>query len=204
MDGWLLLRGALIGLTISAPVGPVGLLVIRRTLAEGRVMGLVTGMGAATADGLYGCVGAFGLTLISSALTGGQFWLRLVGGLFLCYLGVTTFRARPAEQAAQAGGGTLLRAYGSTLLLTLTNPLTIFSFTLLLSGLGAARGDYGGTALLVLGVFCGSACWWLLLSGAVGLLRARVTPANLRWINWIAGTLVGLFGVAALLSLVVA
>ena len=121
MDSDLLLRGGLIGLAIAAPVGPIGVLCIRRTLADGWVFGLVSGLGAATADALYGCIAGFGLTLVSAALISHQAWLRLAGGLFLCYLGTRTLISRPAEQAASVRGGGLWRAYGSTLFLTLTN-----------------------------------------------------------------------------------
>ncbi|MBI4240430.1 MAG: LysE family transporter, partial [Candidatus Rokubacteria bacterium] len=96
-DLGVLLRGLVIGFSIAAPVGPIGLLCIRRTLAEGRRSGLATGLGAATADGVYGAIAGFGLTLVSSALVGSQTWLRLGGGIFLCYLGARTFLARPAE-----------------------------------------------------------------------------------------------------------
>lgn len=96
MDLTLVGRGVVLGLAISAPVGPIGVLCIRRTLAEGRVVGLVSGLGAATADALYGALVAFGLTAVTSLLVGGTFWLQLIGGLFLLYLGVQTMRARPA------------------------------------------------------------------------------------------------------------
>lgn len=96
MDLTLVVRGVVLGLAISAPVGPIGVLCIRRTLAEGRVVGLVAGLGAATADALYGALVAFGLTAVTSLLVGGTFWLQLIGGLFLLYLGVQTMRARPA------------------------------------------------------------------------------------------------------------
>src|SRR6185437_6445643 len=93
-------RGLVIGFAIAAPVGPIGMLVIRRTLAEGRLLGLLTGLGAAAADSLYGCVGAFGLTFISGLLMGYALWTKLIGGAFLIYLGISTFRSRPEEGAA--------------------------------------------------------------------------------------------------------
>jgi threonine/homoserine/homoserine lactone efflux protein len=197
-----LLRGALIGFSIAAPVGPTGVLCIRRTLAEGRAFGLVSGLGAATADALYGCVAAFGLTFISAALVSHQALLRLVGGIFLCYLGVRTLLARPAEQAAAVQGGGLLRAYGSTFLLTLTNPMTILAFAAIFAGLGLAEaaGSYASAGLLVLGVFLGSASWWLLLSSIVGIFRARFTPAGLLWVNRISGLMLLGFGAYTLVA----
>jgi threonine/homoserine/homoserine lactone efflux protein len=209
MDPGLFLRGLLIGFSIAAPVGPIGVLVIRRTLAEGRLAGLATGLGAATADALYGGVAGFGLTFVTSLLVGQLLWVRLIGGLFLCYLGVRAFLAVPAERAASAAGSSLLGAYCATLLLTLTNPMTILSFAAVFAGLGLAATSEGATeghpysaaALLVLGVFAGSALWWLLLSGGVGLLRLRLTSGALRWVNRVSGAIVVGFGVLALVSL---
>ena len=200
MDPDLLLRGGLIGLSIAAPVGPIGVLCIRRTLAEGWVFGLVSGLGAATADAAYGCIAAFGLTLISAALVSHQSGLRLVGGLFLCYLGVKTLLARPAEQAPSLRGGGLWRAYGSTLFLTLTNPVTILAFAAIFAGLGLAEtgGGYASAGLLVLGVFVGSATWWLLLSSAVGIFRTRFSPSGMLWVNRVSGLIILGFGVYAL------
>jgi threonine/homoserine/homoserine lactone efflux protein len=204
MDLGLFLRGFVIGLSIAAPVGPIGVLCIRRTLAQGRSYGLVSGLGAATADGVYGCVAGFGLTFISGFLVDQQVWLRLVGGAFLCYLGIKTLLARPAEEAAEAKSIGLLGAYGSTFVLTLTNPMTILSFAGVFAGLGIAEtgGDYGSAAILVLGVFCGSALWWLLLSGGVSLFRDRFTPQALVWVNRASGLVVAGFGVFALGSVV--
>ena len=197
------LRGLLIGFSIAAPVGPIGVLCIRRTLAEGRAAGLISGLGAATADALYGCVAGFGLTFISGILIRQQTALRLAGGAFLVYMGIRTFLARPAEQAASSKTGGLLAAYASTFLLTLTNPLTILSFAAVFAGLGLAGGggDHASAAMLVLGVFCGSALWWCLLSGGVSLFRARLNLRALRWVNRLSGVVIAGFGIAALLSL---
>lgn len=201
-------RGLALGFAIAAPVGPIGVLCIRRTLAEGRLAGLVSGLGAATADAIYGFIAAFGLTFISSLLISYQGAIRLVGGLFLLYLGSKTLVAPVAEQpaadlAASSSPRGLLANYGSTLALTLTNPMTILSFAAVFAGLGvgAASGDYASAAVLVLGVFLGSAFWWLTLSAAVSLLRSRVTARGLRWVNRVSGVIILGFGVAALASL---
>lgn len=130
---------------------------------------------------------AFGLTAVTSLLVGGTFWLRLLGGIFLLYLGVQTMRARPAERPAEVSGRGLIGAYLSTLVLTIANPLTVLSFVGIFAGLGIGTGGYSGALLLVLGVFLGSAAWWLLLSGGVSLLRARITPAVLGWVNRCSG-----------------
>ena len=198
-----LLRGLAIGFSIAAPVGPIGVLCIRRTLAEGRRSGLVSGLGAATADAVYGCIAGFGLVFISNFMVSQQVWLRLIGGVFLCYLGIKTLLAKPAEQAASIKGKGLISAYASTFLLTLTNPMTIISFAAIFAGLGLAgtRGNYGAAGILVLGVFCGSALWWLILSGGVGLFRTRFNPVSLRWVNRISGLIITGFGLFALLSI---
>lgn len=203
MDLGIFVRGAAIGFSIAAPVGPIGVLCIRRTLADGRLVGLATGLGAATADASYGAVAAFGLTVITNVLVGGQAWIRLIGGLFLCYLGLRTLRAMPAERAAEAGGRTALQAYASAVGLTFANPATILSFVAIFAGLGAGSGARGGAgaALLVLGVGLGSALWWLILSGAVSLVRERVTPRALRGVNLVSGAILLGFGLAALISL---
>lgn len=196
-------RGAVIGFAIAAPVGPIGLLVIRRTLSDGRALGLLTGLGAATADALYGCVGAFGLTFVSSVLIGYSFWTKLIGGLFLCWLGIGTFRAKPGTEAPSASATKAAGAYFSTLLLTLANPVTILSFAAVFAGfgLGTNGADYQAAGVIVVGVFGGSAVWWLLLSGGVSLVRHRLTPRTMKWINRSAGAFLFAFGAIALASL---
>ena len=145
---------------------------------------------------------AFGLTFVTNALIGQQLWLRLGGGAFLCYLGVKTFLSAPAERPAAARGDGLLAAYASTLVLTLTNPTTILSFVAIFAGLGAGMtgGGYGSAAILVAGVFAGSALWWLLLSGGVGVVRGRLDRRRLQWVNRLSGLVIGAFGVLAFLS----
>jgi len=194
-----LLKGLAIGFCIAAPVGPIGVLCIRRSLAEGMAIGFSTGLGAATADAAYGAVAAFGLTAISDFLVGQKFWLGLIGGIFLCYLGVRTFISKPAEQAANVQGRGLTGAYASTLFLTLTNPMTILSFIAVFAGVGFGTGkSYGNASILVLGVFVGSAAWWLILSSGVGLLRSRVNANWMRTVNRLSGAVICAFGVYAL------
>lgn len=202
MGADLFLQGLLLGFAIAAPVGAIGLLCIRRTLADGRGAGFATGMGAATADACYGAVAGFGLTAVAGFLTGHQREIRVVGGLFLLYLGVQAMRSRPPEQAAAAEGGTLLRAWGSTFLLTLTNPATIISFTAAFASLGLANvgGEWVGAAKLVMGVFLGSTLWWLILTTGVSLLRGWVTPERMAWVNRISGGIIVALGLAALVS----
>ncbi len=205
MDPVFFLKGLILGFSIAAPVGPIGVLCIRRTLQGGRWVGLFTGLGAASADALYGAVAAFGLTLVSSFLLSIQVWLRVVGGLFLLYLGARTFLSAPASHAAQAGSAGLPGAYLSTFFLTLSNPATILSFLAIFAGLGivrdAARSPVGA-GILVLGVFIGSALWWLLLSGGVALLGPRLNAGALRWVNRVSGLLIAGFGAASIVSIV--
>jgi threonine/homoserine/homoserine lactone efflux protein len=197
MDVGLFLEGMIIGFAIAAPVGPIGVLCIRRTLADGRTSGLVSGLGAATADALYGAVAALGLTFVTEFLMGGETWLRLVGGAFLLFLGVRTFLARPTERTAPAAGSGLASAYASTFFLTLTNPTTILSFAAVFAGLGKTDGGLLSTVLLVTGVFLGSAAWWFVLSGATALFRNRLSVHGLRWVNRVSGTIIAGFGVLA-------
>ena len=200
MDLNLLIRGMIIGFSIAAPVGPIGVLCIRRTLAEGRAYGLASGLGAASADAFFGTIAALGLTLVANFLAEQQAWLSLIGGSYLLYLGFTTFRSKPAERSAEAQGKGLLGAYTSTLFLTLTNPLTILSFAAVFAGLGlaAVAGNYVAASALVAGVFIGSAAWWLTLCLLVGWLRTRLDAGALRWVNRLAGLIIAGFGLWAL------
>lgn len=202
MDIAFLLRGLAIGFSIAAPVGPIGVLCIRRTFAEGRASGFVSGLGAASADAIYGCIAGFGLTFVSNFLVSQQVWLRLIGGVFLCYLGLKTLLSKPAEQAASAKGNGLFGAYASTFFLTLTNPMTIISFAAIFAGLGLAStsANYMSATVLVLGVFIGSALWWLILSGSIGVFREKFNLRGLQWINRISGAIITGFGLFALLS----
>ena len=197
-----LLGGIILGFSIAAPVGPIGVLCIRRTLARGRASGLVSGLGAATADAIYGCVAGFGLTFISSFLVNQQTGLRLIGGVFLCYLGLKTLLTKPAEQVTVADGMGLVGAFASTFLLRLLNRMSIISFAAIFAGLGLAGtgGSYLSAGILVLGVFLGSALWWLLLSVGFGLLRDRFNLGGLRWINRISGAVIAGFKLLALAS----
>jgi len=203
----LLLKGLAIGLAIAAPVGPIGLLCIRRSLAQGQLAGFVTGLGAAAADGVYGAIGAFGITAISALLVDQERWLALAGGLFLIWLGIAGMRRPPASEAAAPSRSArdLAGYFFSTFGLTLTNPATILSFAAVFAGLGlGARGASGMSAgsasaalVIIAGVFLGSGAWWLFLSGAVGWLRTRLGPGLLVWINRLSGLVLIAFGLFA-------
>lgn len=196
------LQGLALGFSIAAPVGPVGVLCIKRTLEKGFRSGLLSGLGAASADAIYGCLAGFGLAFLADYLLDWQLPLRIVGGGFLLYLGLRAFFAQPAQAAKAEEKIGLLGDYLSTLLLTLTNPMTIIAFTAVLVGLGVGSqpGSYGQAAALVAGVFSGSALWWLVLSGIVALLRGRVTATMYGWINKLAGLVIAGFGLGILVT----
>jgi len=194
-----LLKGMIIGFSIAAPVGPIGVLCIRRSLAEGQRMGLLTGLGAASADAAYGCIAGFGLTAISRLLLAQQIWLGLVGGLFLCYLGVRTFLSNPTHRAAEVRASGLFSAYITTVLLTLTNPMTILSFMAVFAGLGLGKSpDYKTASTMVSGVFIGSALWWLLLSNLAAAFKSRFSSDWMRVVNRVSGAMILAFGLYSL------
>jgi len=204
MDISLLLKGLVIGFSIAAPVGPIGVLCIRRTLVQGRLYGFISGLGAASADAIYGAIAGFGLTFISNFLVEQQTWLRLIGGLFLFVLGLKTLLEKPTDQAFSDQRNKLIDAYSSTFFLTITNPITIISFAAIFAGLGLASDgrSYFSAGILVLGVFTGSLLWWLLLSGGAGIFRGKFTLNGLQWTNRISGVVIIGFGIFAFLSVV--
>ncbi|MBI3238313.1 MAG: LysE family transporter [Flavobacteriia bacterium] len=196
------IKGLIIGISVAAPVGPIGVLTIKRTLTEGRTSGFVTGMGAAMADTVYGIIAGCGLTAISSFLLTQAFWLKLIGGLFLLFLGVKSFRSKPPEKSAEIAGKGLFYNFISTFFLTVTNPSTILSFLAIFAGLGlgSSKTDYFSSLILVFGVFLGSALWWFILSFTVSFFRSKVTDNRLVWINRISGALITAFGLWTLYS----
>lgn len=196
-------KGMLLGFSMSAPVGPLGVLCIRRTLVNGFTNGLITGLGTAAGDAIYGCLAAFGVTFVSAFLLGHQFYLRLIGGTFMLYIGYLTFRAVPPETLAETSSPkNPIKTFVSAFFLTLANPMTVLFFAIVFSGLGL--GDPGGSfitsALLVLGVFAGSALWWLTLSTMVNALRNKFDQKRLKWTNRISGLVIGLFGLGSIIS----
>ena len=199
-----LLKGLIIGFIIAAPVGPIGILCARRTLTHGRRAGFFSGMGAAAADTIYGFIAAFGLTVVSDFLIGHQLFLRLGGGMILCILGVRTLIATPEEKSELPR--TMKKYAGlftSTFLLTLTNPMTIFSFAAVFAGFGLVGtvGSASAAGTLVIGVFLGSGLWWLFLVGIFSLFKKRFAHHELQWINRIAGIIIAGSGVVVLASL---
>ena len=196
MSGALFLKGLAFGFVLAATVGPMWILCFRRTITAGVLVGFVSGMGIAVADGLYGAIAAFGLTAISGLLLSYSFWVGLVGAAFLVYLGIKALIGAPPAASPEEKTTGLVKAFLSTLGLTLTNPPTILAFVAIFAGLGlASSADYGAASLIVLGVFLGSAAWWIVLSAAAARLRGRIGPRLARAINIVSG--VSILGFAA-------
>lgn len=195
--------GLLVGLSIAAPLGPVNVLCIRRTLTGGFVLGFVSGCGAALADTFYGAVAAFGISVVASFLLAHETVLRLGSGLVLCILGARSLRGEVAWPLSVAGAPGLASAFVSTFLLTLTNPLVLLTIAAVSAALGLAAEELAGPAAVtvVLGVLCGSLLWWLVLLGGVGLVRDRFDERMLRWVYRGSGGLLLVAGVALLASL---
>lgn len=194
------LKGLAVGFCIAAPVGPIGILCIQKTLHYGRWSGFFSGLGAAFADALYGLIAVFSLTFIAELLHSERFWIRTIGGIFLLCLGAKIFLSKPKEKIKEITHKTLLSDFLSTFFLTITNPMTILSFVAIFSSLRiAAHPSYVHASLLVLGVFLGSSLWWLLLSEGVTFFRNKVSKEALLWVNRIAGIAIILFGLAAIL-----
>jgi threonine/homoserine/homoserine lactone efflux protein len=204
MNDILLIKCIISGFLLAAPIGPVNLICIRYTLSEGRLSGLIVGMGAAMADALYGLAAAAGLSILTDFILRYDIAFRWIGGLFIILLGFATFRAAPQNKSDDKHPGhSLYSLFAGVFLLTLTNPVTIFTFIAVFSSFGIAVlvTDLFTTALAALGVFIGSALWWLILTSIVCLFRSRVTPRIIVRINKIAGIIIILLGIASIRGL---
>lgn len=199
------LKGFILGFAIAAPVGPIALLCIRRALIYGSLAGFFSGLGAATADTMYGIVAAYGVTIVANTILAHQILLRVLGGAFLLYMGIKTFFSTPTTSAvAPYTKGNLLAAYLSTFMLTITNPLTIISFAALFAALGLAGSAAKETVAvshLIMGVFLGSTAWWLSLSTLVGLIRKKISLTTIGWLNKFSGCIIILCAFLTFLSI---
>jgi threonine/homoserine/homoserine lactone efflux protein len=196
-----LLKGIAVGIVIAVPVGPVGVMCVRRTIFEGKRAGFVSGLGAATADAIFGLIAAFGLTFVSDWLIGYHQWLRVAGGCYLLYIGGAALLAAPeARQSSEPDAEGLLRDFLSTFALTLTNPITILAFLGIFSALGLNGADatFARAAILVLGVWLGSLLWWLTLTFGLGSLFRSFEARHLKWINRASGIILFLCGAGLL------
>ncbi len=201
----ILFKGILIGLLLAVPVGPVGVLCIERTLLKGKLSGIFSGLGAATADGLYAAVGAFGITMISSFLAAHETPIRLVGGLIILFLGLQSLFSKEKphpkkhESALEKGGD-----YFSTLLLTLTNPSTIITFGIVFTLTGFdpnTATNLLAPSLIVAGVTIGSMLWWIILSNGVVFLSKKIPNFSLDIVKKIGGILIVVFALIILAGL---
>lgn len=205
MDLHFFIKGLVIGFTIAASIGPIGILCIRRSLANGYVSGLASGMGVASADGVYGAVAAFGLTFVSSFLIKQQLWLQIIGIIFLVYLGVKILREKPAEtNKGEVKSRGLVNDYFSMFFLTIINPMTILLFTGVFAGLGVAQGstNYVSASMLTLGVFSGSALLYFLLSVIFGVFGKKLKSNVIVLVNRISGSIIIGFAVMMVISLI--
>jgi threonine/homoserine/homoserine lactone efflux protein len=203
MEPIFFIKGLIIGFGMAVPIGPLGIMCIRKTLAEGHSRGLMIGIGAATADSLYSSVAAFGLTFISDVIASQHFWLRLVGGSLLLYLGIRTFRAKRKDPTIPVINKRLLESYVSAFLLALTNPMTFFAFVAVFAAFGLGHKlNVISACILVIGVFTGSCLWFLTLGFVATLFRKKLDAGGLRWVNKISGVLIILSGLAAFVSMI--
>lgn len=198
----LFLKGTIIGFSIAAPVGPIGLLCIQKTLKYGKLNGFITGTGAASADAAYGLIAALGLSAITNFMIGQQNWLSLFGGLFLCYLGGKIIGQKSATNSLESSESSLLKSYITTFLLTITNPMTILSFIAVFASINntSQHNSILNNILMVSGVFSGSLMWWFILSNFANLFKDKI---DLKWINKISGIVIMLFGFVAILKLLI-
>lgn len=203
MSAYILIEGILIGFVVAVPVGPLGLLCINRALLMGPVTGLFSGLGVATADALAAGIAALGISFIADFLSDHQIILRLLGGGFLIYLGLCIYQTKPRQQPPPSRVNGLLSAYATTLFLTLSNPVTILSFIAIYAGwhVESMSGRYVAAAILTLGVFIGSALWWIALFVGLTTFRDKFSLRILGWIHRVSGALIAGFGLVVLLSL---
>lgn len=200
----LFFKGIVVGIIIATPVGPVGTLCVQRTLIEGKINGFLTGLGATTADVIFGLIAAFGLTVVSNFLIDQQEWIRLLGGIIICLIGIRVFFVNTHNKITPTRSPNLFSAFASAFLIAITNPITIITFAVMFAGFGlvGSNANYGSASLTVFGVFVGSGFIWLTLLGMTLMFRERFDFGRMKWVNKIAGIVILMFGVSTLLSLV--
>lgn len=197
----LLLKSFILGLSVSAPVGPIGLLCIQRILSRGKTAGFMTGLGASSANLIYASIAAFGFSVVSSFLIEQQMLLRIIGTVFLFYLGIKTFLKKPSNTAANLKGESYIGMYLSTFILMITNPVTILNFVAMFAGLGFDKSSNTNLSSFsfIIGVFLGAIAWWFILSNVVSKFRNKITP-HLGLVNKIAGLLIIILGIISFIE----
>ena len=205
MDSSLFIQGMIIGLTLAVPVGPIALLCLQRAVTDGRLHGIVSGIGVATADSFYAAVTFLGLTVISGFIIANQFSLRLAAGVVLILVGVRIFLSIPAQMGVKTEHETYLRDYLSMVAITIANPLTLIFFIAILPGFGVVFHENSvlTASEFVSGVFIGSTLWWIILCGAIGSVRSRISAGHLKLINRISGVMIVCFGAGLLILLAI-
>lgn len=197
------LRSLVIGFTIAMAVGPITLLVVRRTIEHGGVYGLVSGFGVAAADATYGGIAAFGLTAVTALLVSAHTVLGVVGGVIIVLIGLRTMASRPAGPARDAARPGLLAAFVSIYALTMTNPLTIVLYAGVFAAIGlGSSGGFVDAAIVTGAVLIGSGLWWVVLCSVVAWVRGRVSATALLWVNRISGAALVIFGALAVVGAV--
>jgi threonine/homoserine/homoserine lactone efflux protein len=193
------LKGIAVGIVIALPVGPVGVLCVRRTLFEGAWFGLASGLGAALADTTFGIVAGFGLTAVRDVVLGYQDYLGAAGGLFLVVAGARALAKRDVPEPEPLAGERVLGAFASAFALVITNPIAIFGFTAIIAKVGLnPDATFGTIAVLIAGVFAGSSAWWLGLTGGIVAMRRRARPFRLAAMNLISGAVLIISGIGLL------
>lgn len=211
MTDYILIQGIVFGFFLALPVGPVGVLCVQRTLAEGRMHGLLSGLGAAFGDALFGAVAAFGISAVKDWLEAHQDDLRIVGGVILLVLAARTLLGKSGHTLRSSKHDvnenrvvthSLVKDFVSTFVLAVTNPITLIAFAGLLATLGIteAGASVGNASILVVGVFAGSAVWWIAISTTAGILRPFVDGTYQAWMNRVSAMILLGFGIYALLS----
>ena len=199
------IQGIIIGLTLAVPIGPISLLCIQRTIADGRLHGVISGLGVSTADSFYAAITVLGLTVISSLIVAHQYLFRSLAGVILVLIGIRVFMLVPAGVSEKSEHETYFKDYLSMVVIAIANPMTLIFFLVILPGFGVIiqESAFLPAAGFVAGVFFGSAVWWMILCGSIGSVRSRISVKNLGLINRISGVLISCFGAGMLILLIV-
>lgn len=199
----LFIDGFTLGLAVAAPIGPVGVLCIKKTLSSGLAIGLFAGFGASIAKVIYGIVVGFGLTSVSNFLINYNTYISIIGAIFLTYLGIKIFMTKPVMNCDSVQKENKISAFTTMFLLTIMNPMTVLSFLAVFSGLGIANtaSSYSNGLVLISGIFCGSMSWWIFLCSMVNLFRQKINGSILSWINKVSGIIIVTFAAMIILSI---